>query len=478
MSTATPPPLFVMEQKTIAAIPEDERHGSSRELFAIWFGMNMTPLTVVTGALATTELHLSLWWAFVAIVLGHAIGGIGMALHSAQGPQLGVPQMLQARGQFGGYGAAIIVVVATVMFVGYFSSNLLVASDSVQGIAPHASSDLMLVLATLFSLAVTAFGYRLVRAVTAWSSYIVGGLVLLAFLTLFVKGDVFSHLSLGGWSNAGFAAMLAIGVVWQLTYAPYVSDYSRYLPRRTGPSGAFWGSYGGCVGSSILLMLLGAVVGLASTETSTMSGLRGLIGTVLGVLVLFGFAVAAASGNSVNAYCSALCLLTLAETFRRGWQPMLRARLVTSLVLHVVGLVIALAAASSFATTYYDFLSILLYVLIPWSAVNLVDYYLVRHANYAVEDFFAPGGGRYGQYNIGALVVFVVGVLAQLPFMETSIYEGPIANALGGVDIAWLVGLVVSGLLYLALARLVPTVVRLAPSQAGIEVQAAAEEGA
>jgi NCS1 family nucleobase:cation symporter-1 len=477
MTTSAPPPLFAMEAKTIAAIPEDERHGSSRELFAIWFGMNMTPLTVVTGALATTELHLSLWWALVAIVLGHAIGGIGMALHSAQGPQLGVPQMLQARGQFGGYGAAIIVVVATVMFVGYFSSNLLVASDSVKGIAKHANSDVVLVLATVFSLVVTAFGYRLVRAVTAWSSYVIGGLVLLSFLTLIVKGDVLSHLDAGGWSTSGFAAMLAIGVVWQLTYAPYVSDYSRYLPRETGSSGAFWGSYGGCVASSILLMLLGAVVGLASTDTSTMSGLRGLLGTVLGIIVLAGFAIAAASGNSVNAYCSALCLLTLVETFRRGWQPMLRARLVTSLVLHVVGLGIALAAASTFATTYFDFLSILLYVLIPWSAVNLVDYYLVRHADYAVADFFARDGGRYGQYNIGALVVFVIGVLAQLPFMETSIYEGPVAHALGGVDVAWLVGLVVSGLLYLALARFAPALVRLA-SAPGVAVRPVTEDPA
>lgn len=455
------PPLFAIEKETIGAIPQDQRHGNPKELFSIWFGMNMTPLTVVTGALATTALGLSLWWALVAVVVGHAVGGIGMALHSAQGPQLGVPQMLQARGQFGSYGAAIIVVVAAVMFVGYFSSNLLVAQESVQGIADGANGKLVLVIATVFSLVVAAFGYRLVRAFTAWSTYVVGGLVVIAFLTLIVKGDVFSQLSKGGFTVSGFAAMVAIGVVWQLTYAPYVSDYSRYLPANSGTSGAFWGSYLGCVLSSGLLMILGAVVGLASTDTDTMGGLRGLLGTVLGVIVLAGFAIAAATGNSVNAYCSVLCVLTLVETFRKGWQPRTQARLVTTVVMHVLGLAIALVAASSFATSYFNFLSILLYVLIPWSAINLVDYYLVRHADYAVDDFFAPDGGRYGRYNAGALIVFVVGVLVQVPFMDTTLYVGPIASALGDVDLAWLVGLTVSAVLYLAIARTRPALVRL-----------------
>jgi len=470
------PPLFAIEKETIGAIPVDRRHGSARELFAIWFGMNMTPLTVVTGALATSTFGLSLWWALIAVVLGHAIGGIGMALHSAQGPQLGVPQMLQARGQFGTYGASIIVVVASVMFIGYFSSNLLVAQQSVQGIASGANGDLVLVAATVFSLVVAAFGYRLVRTVTALSTYVVGGLVVIAFVTLLLKGDVFSHLSQGGFSTSGFAAMLAIGVVWQLTYAPYVSDYSRYLPRDTGGSGAFWGSYTGCVLSSVLLMLLGAVVGLASTDSDTMSGLRGLLGSELGIVVLAGFALAAATGNSVNVYCSVLCVLTLAETVRKGWQPLLQARLVTTVALHVVGLALALAAASSFATSYFNFLSILLYILIPWSAVNLVDYYLVRHSDYAVDEFFAADGGRYGRYNAGALLVFVCGVLVQLPFMETTLYEGPIAKALGGVDLAWLVGLTFSGVMYLVLARRWPALVRLGDEHATTEAGPALDE--
>jgi NCS1 family nucleobase:cation symporter-1 len=453
--------LFTLEQQTIEPIPLDARYGKARGLFAIWFGMNMTPLTVVTGATASAVFGLSLWWSLLAIVVGNAIGGVGMALHAAQGPKLAVPQMLQARGQFGSYGASIVVLIAIIMFVGYFSSNLLVASKSVVAVFPSANSAAVIVICSILSLAITAYGYALVRVTTAISTYIVGALVLLSFATLAVKGTIGHVLGLGRFHAVGFFAMLAIGVVWQLTYAPYVSDYSRYMPQETGARGSFWGSYLGCVLSTVLLMTLGVIVGSAVTGTDTMPGLRGLLGGALGFVVLIGFAFSAAAGNSVNAYCSSLCVLTLIETFAQGWRPALRARLATTLVLHLAGALIALAAASSFATSYFNFLNVVLYLLIPWSAVNLVDYYLIRHADYAVDDFFAAGGGRYGRWNTGALAVFVLGVVAQIPFISTTFYTGPIATALGGVDIAWLVGLVVSGLCYIVVARVAPRSIRL-----------------
>lgn len=468
--TANRVPLFSVEAETIAPIPTDRRHGKSTELVAIWAGMNMTPLTVVTGALATTVFGLSLWWSLLALILGHGIGGVGMALHAAQGPRLGVPQMLQARGQFGAYGASIIVLIATAMFIGFFSSNLVVAADSVTAIIPGLDSGPVLVACTLFSLVVAAFGYRLVRAMTALSAYIVGALVVISLAALFFSGDAGRYLTAGDFNAEGFFAMIAIGVVWQLAYAPYVSDYSRYMPHDTGGKGAFWGSYLGCVVSSVVLMLLGVVVGMAVGDADIMAGLNGLLGPVFGFAVLLGFALAASTGNSVNVYCSCLCVLTLLETFWRGWRPALKSRLVTTVVLHVIGLAIAFAAASDFASTYFNFLSFLLYALIPWSAINLVDYYLVRHADFAVNEFFAPDGGRYGQWNPGALIVFVIGVLVQVPFLVTTAYTGPAAVALGYVDVAWLVGFVVSGAVYLVIAKNWPGLVRL--TQAAVAVEA------
>lgn len=145
-----------------------------------------------------------------------------------------------------------------------------------------------------------------------------------------------------------------------------------------------------------------------------------------------------------------LCALTLAENARPGWIPGVRARVVTTLVLHIVGAYIAIGASADFLANYYDFVSVLLYVLIPWSAINLVDYYLVHHGSYTVTDFYRADGGRYGRWNPAALGVYAVALAAQLPFMVTTLYTGPFAETLAYTDIAWVVGLVVAGGLYYA----------------------------
>ncbi|HWT33749.1 MAG TPA: cytosine permease [Microbacterium sp.] len=453
--------LFEIEQETVGQIPEDQRHGTSGSLVSIWAGMNMTPLTVVTGATATTALGLPLGWAIAAILLGHILGGIGMALHAAQGPRLGVPQMLQARGQFGSYGSVIIVLVAAIMFIGYFASNLVVAAQSISAVFPKFDQNTAIVVGIVVSFAIAFFGYQMVRVTTAIGAYVVGALVVLSFIAIGVSGGFAKVLGHGHFTLVGFSAMVAIGVVWQLTYAPYVSDYSRYMPKDSGTRGAFWGTYVGCVASSIVLMILGAIVGIAAADANTMGGLDSLVGPILGFLVLLGFALVAWTGNAVNVYCSTLCAITLVETFVRDWRPKFKARLWATIVLHVVGGLIAALMLANFANAFTDFLSILLYVLIPWSAVNLVDYYVIRDGDYAVSEFYRKDGGRYGRWNIAANIVFAVGIVAQLPFLVTSFYTGPIAQALGGVDVAWLVGFVVSGVAYLLFARFAPRLARL-----------------
>ncbi len=126
----------VIEQRTIAPVPDGERHGRVRDLFTICFGSNVMLLTIVTGALATTVYGLSLGWAAVAIVIGNLVGAVFMALHSAQGPKLGVPQMIQSRGQFGAYGAILVVVVLIIMYVGFIASNIVLAGQSINELVP------------------------------------------------------------------------------------------------------------------------------------------------------------------------------------------------------------------------------------------------------------------------------------------------------------------------------------------------------
>ena len=118
------------ESHTIYQIPEDQRYGRVSDLFSVWFSTNMTLLTVVTGALGPTVFGLSFGWSLLAAVAGNMVGAVFMALHAAQGPMLGVPQMVQSRGQFGSYGAVPIVILVIIMYVGFAASNYVVGGQA------------------------------------------------------------------------------------------------------------------------------------------------------------------------------------------------------------------------------------------------------------------------------------------------------------------------------------------------------------
>jgi len=113
----------------------------------------------------------------------------------------------------------------------------------------------------------------------------------------------------------------------------------------------------------------------------------------------------------------------------------------------------ALFGKDSFVSNYEEFILLLLYVLVPWTAINLVDYYLLRHGEYDVAAFFRQDGGIYGRVNVPAVSCYFLGILIQMPFVASGLYTGPIARAMGGIDLSWIVGLIVTAPAYYWLAK-------------------------
>ena len=52
-------------------------------------------------------------------MVGTLVGTFFMAFHSAQGPQLGLPQMIQSRPQFGYVGALLVWLFAYLQYAGF-----------------------------------------------------------------------------------------------------------------------------------------------------------------------------------------------------------------------------------------------------------------------------------------------------------------------------------------------------------------------
>jgi NCS1 family nucleobase:cation symporter-1 len=443
----------LIESGTIYQIPLDHRHGKARDLFTVWFGSNLSILTMVTGALASTVFKLDFTDAVIALVIGNLVGAVFMALHAAQGAQLGVPQMVQTRGQFGSFGAVAVIAIVVVMYVGFFASNLVLGGQSLHAIAPPVSANACILFLCVLSVVGAVYGHDLIHVAARILTLLSGvALGLCCWWIVFVHGLPADFFAKGGFTMAGFLGAVSTAALWQIAYAPYVSDYSRYLPPGTGARDAFWASYGGTVLGTIFPMVLG--VGLAElvTDGDPVRALTAVMGpfSIFVVLVLAG---GVACGNAMNLYCGALSAITIGQTFAPRWKVRSSARALTAITLAAVSLAIATLSASNFMVSYTNFLSLLLYVLVPWTAINLVDFYLVQHGRYDVSAFFRQDGGVYGRYNIPALICYGIGVLIQVPFMSTDVYRGPIATMIKGADVAWLVGLLVVSPLYWLMVR-------------------------
>jgi NCS1 family nucleobase:cation symporter-1 len=96
---------------------------------------------------------------------------------------------------------------------------------------------------------------------------------------------------------------------------------------------------------------------------------------------------------------------------------------------------------------------VLLFFFVPWSVINLIDFYIIKKGRYDVASFFSPRG-IYGGWRWVAIVPYLIALAAQVPFLDQVQYTGPMVKVLGGADISWLVGWVVAGSAYLLACRL------------------------
>lgn len=152
--------------------------------------------------------------------------------------------------------------------------------------------------------------------------------------------------------------------------------------------------------------------------------------------------------NLYGAFVSATTTLSAIFRFRVNGTT----RTIFVLAVAVVGTGLAILGYGDFVNNFENFILFLAYFLIPWTAINLADFYLVRRERYDIDSIFDPSG-LYGRWNWRALLAYGLGILVEIPFMSTTIYTGFMVRYLGGADISWILGLIVAGGVYLLLGR-------------------------
>ncbi|OXM64654.1 MULTISPECIES: purine-cytosine permease family protein [Amycolatopsis] len=461
-----------VEKHSIDFVPHSERYGKARGLFPIWFTVNANMLTIATGAVAVA-LGLPLAWAIVAAVAGHGIGAVFMAAHSAQGPVLGIPQMIQSRAQFGYRGAVLPLVLVVLMYLGYIASGAVLAGNALAELLGW-DVDVSIVLTTVAATVIAIFGYRLMQVwvnAVSWVTAIAFAVLTIGF---FFRNDVGGAFATGEFSWGVFLLAVTLSATWQLTYAPYVADYSRYLPARTSAKATFWWTYAGSVVSSVWMFVFGALLAAAAPEAFGGGSVRFVAEQAgfapwlfLAIMVLSSLPILA-----VDLYGAFMSLVTITGALRHARTISKRGRVLTVSLLSATGVLIAILGRGDFLDNLENFIVLLAVVLVPWTSINLVDFYFVRKERYDVADIFNPAG-RYQGTDWRAITAYAVGVAVEVPFMSTALYTGPLVEVLGGADISWLVGLVVSAVAFYVLMKRYPVRRGYAPVPEGPELSQA-----
>ena len=447
-------PPAAIEARSIDYVPDSERHGGLASQFTLWLGANLQITAIVTGALAVV-LGGDVFWSLLALLLGQLMGGLVMALHAAQGPQLGLPQMISCRVQFGVYGAILPILAVCVMYVGFSASGSVLAGQAISQLL-HVSDGLGITVFACLIVIATLCGYRLIHLLGRVSSLVGVAAFFYMFSRLFATHDVAALLAVRHFSLNQFLLAMSLSASWQIAYGPYVADYSRYLPRETSSLGVFAAvGLGSVIGSQVSMTfgVFAAALSGKEFEHHEVAYIVGLGSTgIATTLLFFCIAFGKLTVTTLNAYGSFMSMATIVSGFRRELKISMRHRFFY--VVAMVGLATALALAGrhSFLKGFEAFILFLLAVFTPWSAINLVDYYFFTRSRYDVPALSNPDG-RYGRWNVPGIVIYIVGILVQMPFLATTFYTGPLVDRLGGADISWIVGLIVPGALYYAAAR-------------------------
>jgi purine-cytosine permease-like protein len=442
----------VIENRHVDYVPEAERHGKTWRQGPFWFLGNFQPFTVAIAFLGPA-VGLNGFWTSVAGIAGILFGTMFMAAHAAQGPRLGLPQMIQSRGQFGYRGVILPVLATTFTFVAFNVVDVVIVKQGLHQIFGW-DQTLVAVVITVVASLLAIYGHDWIHRV-----FITGFWVSLPFWILVTVGilthNAGGHGALtGGFNVAGFFAMFAAAASYNITYAPYVSDYSRYLPKGSSQKGILAAVFFGASGSPIWLIPIGAWMATRLGVSNALSGIyqsgNNTVAHAGTVLLIIAVTVLVAT-MGISAYSGMLSVLTIIDSVHPVHTGH-RVRVVTVVALAIVWFVLGLALSNA-TSVLNNSLIIMLYLLAPWTSVNLMDFYFVRHGKFAIADFFKPSG-IYGIWGVRGIVSYLVGIAVEIPFMLIpGVYQSPGATWLKSVDISWIIGLFVAGGLYFILTR-------------------------
>ncbi|MEU7297245.1 cytosine permease [Streptomyces exfoliatus] len=445
-----------IEAHGIDHIPDAERHGHPRELFSVWAAANVNYLSLVIGG-ALVLMGLSLWQALAVTVIGNLFWLLP-GLLATSGPAAGAPSEVITRAVYGVLGnRANNAIGGWLVSVCYFALNLAAAATAAFALVEKAGvtastpvkAAVIMVIAAL-TLAISVYGHALIiKLYLPITLALAGAFTVVAFAVL--RHADFSYAPEAPLTGVELWALLLAGTTMiasgPLSYTTS-ADFSRYLPRTASRKAITGWTALGAFLPSVVVCALGAFAATAVDMTDPQTALQEILPGWFVPVFLLALVLGTISINALTAYSAGLALQAVGFRIRRSVSVLFDGAVAVALTLY--GLLV-----SQFLDTVSNALQVIVVLVGPLMAVYATDV-LLRRGRYdgpALSDE-TPGSPFWytaGVNPAGALAL-VAGVTAAALCVNT-LYTGPIAAALDGVDLSLPVGMLVSAALYALLMR-------------------------
>ncbi|MGA4843996.1 purine-cytosine permease family protein [Streptomyces sp. G45] len=445
-----------VETHGIDHIPEHERHGHPRRLFSVWAAANVNYLSLVIGG-TLILMGLTLGQALAVIVVGNLLWLL-TGLLATSGPAAGAPSEVITRAMYGVRGNRVNnAVVGWMISVAYFALNLAAAATAAFSLVERTGTAVttgvkvavVLVIAAL-TLTIGVYGHGLIMRL-----YLPITLTLSAVFAVVAFG-VFRHADYGyapaapltgtGLWAALFSGVTLVGAA-PLSYTTS-ADFSRYLPRST-PAGAVlgWTALGGFL-PGVAVCSLGALAATTLDMSDPQAGLQQILPGWFDPVFLLSLVLGTIALNALTSYSAGLALQAVGIRVRRSLSVLADGAAAVSLTLY--GLLV-----SDFLDTVSNVLQLTVALLGPATAVYATDIVLRRNRYDGPalmdESPASPFWYASGVNPAGALAL--AGGVTVASLCVDTLYTGPIARALGGLDVSLPAGIAVSAALYAVLTR-------------------------
>ncbi|MFD5519516.1 purine-cytosine permease family protein [Streptomyces sp. NPDC127066] len=426
-----------VEGHGIEPVPESNRYGGAGRLFTVWFAPNLTMTGVFTGTIGIA-LGLDFGTALAAVVLGTVIGALPTAYLSTWGGLTGTGQLPLARLAFG----RAVVLPGMLQWLSSVAWDALIGLFGGDALARLCGWPFWLGVLVMMAAqgALGVLGYEAIHRLQIVMTFVLAvAFAVIAWRMLDGVHPATTGSATGADRAGSFVLTSTIALSLSLSWAPYAGDFSRYLPRSTSRPRMFWCTLLGLVASFVAVQVLG-LWGASVLTDQTAAGVDSLLGGgAAGAFGLLAVALAAVCSNAMNDYSGSLALQTLGVRMPRPLAAALAAALGFPLVLWMHA-----------ADTTARFQNVLLFV----------GYWIPGFVAIVVVDWIARGRERGGapvdvavemsrpRSGWPSLVAFVAAFGAAVPFMDTGLYVGPVADALHGADLSYYVAFLVALALY------------------------------